>query len=180
VADTGFIALTVAVAGATATGIGAIIVDLVKREQDRKGIAAAVAGEIWALIRVAEQRKIPDHFRNLVDHITRFPNNPPSPPWLHFNPSFEPTPIAKAYVDRIGHLRGDLPARVAVWYTMHGSLRTIIQILATDPSVQDPSKAHPFMQQGLMIWDRMASDGKELARDLLALSGVEPPPMADL
>jgi len=166
--------------GAAATGLFNLILELFKRRQDRRGVASAIAGEIWGVLYSVKVRGLAEHFRKVIDWIdANDPKNPAKPPWAHYNKDADVAPTFKAYVDRLGQLGGALPARVSGWYTLFSALRTQLIVLATDPEYIEPAKAKVMIERALLMWDKLDADGRELVRDLLALTDEEPPSLTE-
>jgi hypothetical protein len=158
--------------GAILGGAGKVVFAHYERIQERNGIAAALAGEISAVLNNADLKMMPAYFAGLAVQL-RGPT-PPLPPWIIIDLTYEPTPIAKAYIGRIGALGPKLAQRVAHWYSLYGAVLLETKILASGMHDADPLGAARRIDGGLALWARAEADAKDLIAALMALSGEQP------
>ncbi|MBN9589912.1 MAG: hypothetical protein BGN85_06150 [Alphaproteobacteria bacterium 64-11] len=157
------------VMGAIFAGAGKIFFDYYQRIQNRNGIASAIAGEISGIIYGAETSQHAQRFAAMAALLRSAA--PPTPPWAFFDMTHKPTPVLDAYIDRIGDLGGELPARAAHFYTLLGGIRLKTKILASGYYHTNPLAAAAEIDAGLAIWAIASAEGKLLVKDLQALSG---------
>ena len=160
------------IVGAILGGAGKILFDYYQRIQCRNAIAAAIGAEISSIINNARLRQLPEHFRNLVPLLRG--DAPPPAPWIFFDPSVDPSPVAKAHIDRIGELGPRLAARVVTFYGRQLALRTEIHILDSGVYNAEPLKAAAHIERALALWDTIVPLCDPLIADLFALSGEKP------
>lgn len=158
-----------AIAGAFLAGAAQIILELIKRRADQRGISAAIAGEISGILFAAEHSGMELHFKTLVRMLRA--GTAPSPPWVLVDPAVKPTPVLDAYMDRIGALGSNLAERVARFYTLRGQVTLAIKILASGIYNDKPALAIAHIEQGLDVWAECKAIGIELLPDLRSLSG---------
>ncbi len=160
------------VIGAVLAGLGKLVFDLYTRAQDRKGIAAAIAGEVSGIIYATEMTKMVDSFEWLANAL-RSPS-PPSPPWNYVDTEFKVDPVLAAYLPRIGTLGGDLPQRIAHFYNLVGTIRLKQKMMASGLWNDAPLAAADAIDSGIAIWKAAEADGRQLVSDLQAFSGIAP------
>jgi hypothetical protein len=165
----GLIGIFGVVIGAILGGAANLVVEYFKQRSERRGAASAIAGEISAIIDVTELRGLVKYFEALPAKLRS--SAPPSPPWFILDTSVDATPVIKAYVGKIGSLGGDLPRRVAHFYSLYQSVRTEIRILTAETN---PISAANRIDSTLPIWYRAKREGQALIGDLLALGGTQP------
>jgi hypothetical protein len=127
-----------AIAGALVAGAANVIVELIKRRNDRRGAASAIADEISGIVWSAEKRLLPDYFRDLVPKLKS--GAAPPPPWFYYDSEHKPTPILDAHLDRIGCLGGRLPERIAQFHARYQAVRHDLKIIASGQLDTHPSK----------------------------------------
>jgi hypothetical protein len=144
--------------GAILAGGGKILLELYKRHDDRRGVAAAIAGEISGILFSATTRNLPAYFTNLVPLLKL--SNPPNPLWVYYDENIKPTPVLDAYLKRIGSLGGRFPERVAQFYTLYNSIIVTTRLVAGGSLNAQPVAAALQIEGALGIWARASADGK--------------------
>lgn len=154
--------------GAILGGVGKIVFEAYKRRQDRKTVAAAIAGEISATIRNANLKQLPAYFQDLSANLKSAA--PRLPPWAIYDTSVKEAPVAEAYMARLGELGPDLARRVTEWYSTMAAIRLEVKILAAGARNHDPHGAAAMIDGALALWDAAEPAGNQLMEDLIALS----------
>jgi hypothetical protein len=157
------------IVGALLAGGAQIIIEQIRRGEDQRGAACALAGEISALLEGVRIRGFVQHFEELAT-ILRSGNHYP-PPWFSLDSSVNSTPIMVAYVGRIGCLGGSVARRVAHFYNMHQSVLTEIKGFCEETN---PQYGAVRIERTLPLWQQVSEEGERLVFDLLALSGEQP------
>lgn len=152
--------------------VAGVVISQVNSVREKRGIAAAIAGEISGIVNNVETRGLDDYFRRLVP-LLRSPT-PPPPPWAHFNPAQESCPVYKANIGKIGALGPHLSGRVVRFYALFEAIRTEVIILAGGAYDAAPVNAAVVVERTLALWDQVEPLAGPLIVDLFALSGEQP------
>jgi hypothetical protein len=163
-----FIGAGSALAVAIVAALGVLFADWRKREGDRRGVASAMAGEIDGILHGTTVRQQAQNFQLLANALLS--NTPPPRPWVWINPRFKPDPVLNAYVGRIGELGGDLPGRIARFYTVLEIIRADYHRLAGPEFANNPRGAGALITADLTMWRTTDVDAQQLVLDLRALS----------
>jgi hypothetical protein len=168
----GWTALVGVVIGAVLAGGAQVVVEYYKRQDDRRGIASAVAGEVAGIIFTEQARQLSVQFSTLSVQLRA--GTAPPPPWAFHDASYEATPVLQAYMSRIGSLGGKLPAEVAYFYSLYDSVRLDIKILAGGFYNNDPAAAAGHIDRAVALWRVAEPEGKKLIADLQSICGERP------
>ena len=154
--------------GAILGGFMKLVFDGYQRKQDRKGVAAAIAGEISATIHSANATGLPVYFKTLSQKLKT--RTPPAPPWAFYDTSAPRSPVAEAYMGRAGQLGSRLAQRVGHWHSTMGAIRLELKIVAAGAFDHNPAAAALRIDGALALWDVAEREGQRLVSDLMALS----------
>jgi hypothetical protein len=171
VGDNPLYLLTLVVVALIALAAG-MLVERYRRQDDRRGIASAFAGEISGILKNAETRKLPAYFRALAPLLKS--STPPPPPWLFFDTTYEQAPVAKAYIDRVGMLGPRLAGRVVEFYHLYSAVILEVKILAAGVYNGDPLKAAGHIERTLDLWNEVQPLMRPLIAELFSVSGEQP------
>ena len=159
------------IVGAMLGALAAIALERHKHATDRRGVASAIAGEISAWIYGVEMRGQVEEF---TAHAVRVRSGQAGQgPYAWIDTESNRDPVLTAYINRIGVLGGNLPERVARFYTILESLRSDLRRLAGPELVGKPDAAADVIEKGLELWKQAATDGKKLVQDLQAVASAK-------
>jgi hypothetical protein len=150
------------IGGGAAIG-GQLVSESYKRYRDRRGTAAAIAGEVSAITKRAAMGKTAEVFENLLRMAQRgekvtFPN-------LHRDPmAFDP--VYEKHLDKIGLLDPDVVMSAAAFYNYLQGLR-VFQASIADGTIP---AAPNVMKEMIDIWNAAAEEGNRLLSDLQVIA----------
>jgi hypothetical protein len=111
---------------------GNVIVEKYKCYRDKRSIASALAGEICAIIDIADRRQHVRFYESILVILAQ--GNDVSLPHLIVDPH-KLDPIAEKHLDKIGLLGSELPEKIAKFYTYLSGIRHDIHALAQGASM---------------------------------------------
>jgi hypothetical protein len=165
----GSFAILAVLLGAILGGAGRIVFDYYERIQTRRGIAAAIAGEISGILNEAVISEDVKHMRELIEWLEG--PKPPTWPWIHAGAKGTDTPVQEAYVGRIGELGANAARKVAQWYALHLSACAGYESCGSEMYKDSPEGAAQELRLAMELWQRIEKDGQELVAELDVLSG---------
>jgi hypothetical protein len=140
---------------------GGVVLEAYKRRRDRQGTASALAGEIASILFLADRRGYVAFFEGILPRLGAGENVPIG----NFAPSADqPDPVAKAFIDRLGLLPGQLPERVVRFYSMTTGIRRDLERMAKGEF--DVAGKIFIIKQDLEIWREAVLLGNELVAEL--------------
>jgi hypothetical protein len=140
-----------------------IILESYKRHRDLQGVASAIAGEIYSLIHIVEKRETAAHFARLLAELEAGRNVD----WTDVtggDPA-QDDPVVKSLLGRLGSLPGNIPERIATFYTYLRGIRIDIQNL-TKGVFKDPGTQAFIIRADLVFWADATQLGKGVWADL--------------
>ena len=146
-----------------------IFLESYKRHRDQQGVASAVAGEIYSLIYITDKRQTPKQFAFLLSQLEagikiEWPDITGSDPG-------EDDPVVRRNWEKIGLLPGNLPERIATFYTYLKGIRLDVRNLAKG-TFKDPIAQAAIVRADLLIWADSIELGNALWSDLRRIAAA--------
>lgn len=146
-----------------------VILESYKRHRDRQGTASALAGEIAAALAMAQARHYVENFTVIAERLEHGDERPF--PAIVSDDHRGLEPVLRAYLYRIGMLPGDLPERVAQFYSYLGGIKTDLLRLADGEFRGRPADAAVLTREDLRLWVTDSVPlGQRLVTDLRAVA----------
>ena len=149
-------------------GIGAgIVLEAFKRYRDRVGTASALVGEISAILDIANTREYVQYSDWLLEKLRQAPGHKVA--MLFGDPKLV-DPILEKHLDKLGLLGGDLPERVAIFYSRVRAIRFDWARLSSHEFDDKLERRVDLVKFNGTLWKKTAVDGKVLCADLKKLA----------
>ncbi|MGB8275699.1 MAG: hypothetical protein WCF16_10580 [Alphaproteobacteria bacterium] len=162
------------VIGALAVVSAGLLVEDYKRHRDRQGTASALAGEIQSILHMTEKRNYVLWFTRIATELesgldVTVPDIGAQPGKLD--------PIVDRHIDRLGLLSGDVPERLAIFYSALNGIRLDLFKMASGKldTGEEPQQVRGrkavLIREDLSLWDETEPLGKALVTDLRKIAG---------
>lgn len=150
------------------TGIGSgLLLENYKRHRDQCGVASSLSGEIASIMAMAKKRNHVANFTHLAQRAEHGEDVTVGP---IVQQPHEPPHVFAKNIDRLGLLSGDLPSRIATFYTFVMGVRIDVGRLASREFAGKPKSAAIIIRQNLSLWREVEVLGNALVTDLNAVA----------